>query len=39
MYTKHYFTYACGDIFVRLQTRWIGRNKGFERELVMEYRT
>jgi len=39
MYNKHYFTYACGDIFVQLQTRWIGRNTGFERELVMEYWT
>ena len=37
MYNKHYYSYACGNIFVPFQGKWVGRKTGFEREISCEY--
>jgi hypothetical protein len=39
MYNKHYYSYAVGNVQVPFQTKWVGRNTGFERELIMDYWT
>jgi len=39
MYNKHYYSYAVGPIDVPFQTKWVGRNTGMEREIIMDYWT
>jgi hypothetical protein len=38
MYNKNYYTYAVGSLFVPFQGKWVGRNTGVEREILMDYR-
>jgi hypothetical protein len=38
MYNKYYHCYACGNINYPFAARWVGRNSGFEREVICDYK-
>jgi len=38
MYNKFYHTYALGNVNYPFSARWIGRNSGFEREVICDYK-
>jgi len=37
MYNKNYYTYGVGNLYVPFKGKWVGRNTGVEREIVMDY--
>ncbi len=38
IYDKYYESYSCGDVDYPFSARWIGRDAGFEREVICDYK-